>query len=165
MNLPRAIGFGCGMFAVSVGLSFVHPWGDLRDAAPKVPMLGTGEAPSEVRAILENKCADCHSNRTQWPFYSTLAPSSWLLEHDVHEGRGAMNLSLWDQMSSAGRISILTRLAAKVRSGEMPPSPYAMAHPAKRLTDDDKQLLGSWAKAERRRIRTIGDDRKGTEKP
>ena len=119
-----------GVFlAASVGLSLVHPWGDLRNVSSPRELLGGSAVPQDVRGILETKCADCHSNRTHWPVYSRLAPGSWLMEHDVHEGRSAMNLSDWTAMTAEDRVSALTRIAAEVRSGEMPPGPYSCFDP------------------------------------
>src|SRR6266513_2741101 len=54
-----------------------------------------------VSAILERSCKDCHSNRTVWPWYSSVAPASWIVTHDVNEGRGKMNLSEWSKYDSA----------------------------------------------------------------
>jgi hypothetical protein len=65
-----------------------------------------------------------------------------------------MNLSHWAAMSTDDRIALLTRIAAEVRSGEMPPKPYTMLHPADQLTDRDKQQIAAWTRAERKRIRT-----------
>lgn len=143
--------------ALSIGLSFVHPWGDLRGVSSEGALLDGSAISQDVRQTLERKCADCHSNRTHWPVYSRLAPGSWLMEHDVHEGRAAMNLSTWSGMSANERISVLTRIAAEVRSGSMPPRPYALMHPANRLTDAEKQNIASWAKTERRRLRATSD--------
>ena len=53
--------------------------------------------PSEVAAILERSCSDCHSHKTRWPWYSQIAPISWLLAHDVNEGREHLNLSNWSK--------------------------------------------------------------------
>lgn len=154
MILWRPIGFGALFLALtSVALSFVHPWGDVRSVATRGQILEGSAAPEDVRGILEKKCADCHSNQTHWPVYSRLAPASWLMEHDVHAGRSAMNLSNWTQTNSEDRIALLTRVAAEVRSGEMSPKPYTMLHPASRLTESDKQRITAWARIERKRIR------------
>jgi cytochrome c len=162
----KAIGIG-GLFLVAscMAFSFVHPWGDLRSVAPGGQILEAGAAPDEVRRVLEKKCADCHSNQTHWPVYSRVAPISWLIERDVHTGRSAMNLSLWAGMGVDDRIAMLTRIAAEVRSGEMPPKPYTLAHPANRLTESDKQEIAAWARAERKRVRTESTERKERENP
>ena len=141
------------LFVASAALSFVHPWGELRSVEPGGQLLEGRTVPDDVRGILEKKCADCHSNQTHWPVYSRLAPASWLVEHDVYGGRSAMNLSHWAAMDAEDRIAVLTRIAAEVRSGEMPPKPYTLLHRASNLTDSDKQQIAAWARAERKRIR------------
>ena len=80
--------FSVLLFATAAGLSFVHPWGDVRSARVNGGLLGGTDAPQQVRHVIETKCGDCHSNQTHWPVYSRLAPGSWLMEHDVSEGRG-----------------------------------------------------------------------------
>ena len=98
--------------------------------------------------MLERKCADCHSNRTQWPIYSGIAPGSWLMEHDVADGRAALNFSRWQEMRTEERIDALSRIAAEVRSEEMPPTAYTMMHPTRHITDTEKQEVAAWARAE-----------------
>ena len=161
MMRGRAIGVGGLLLAAaSVAFSLVHPWGNVRSVVPGGQFLEGSAVPEDVRRVLEKKCADCHSNQTHWPAYSRLAPGSWLMERDVHVGRAAMNLSLWARMDAEDRIAALTRIAAEVRSGEMPPKPYAMVHSASRLTEGDKQTIAAWARAERKRIRTENTDQK-----
>jgi cytochrome c len=139
--------------AASVGLAFVHPWGNVRGAEAGGTILAGSAAPVDLRGLLERKCGDCHSNNTRWPVYSRLAPASWLVEHDVHEGRVAMNLSHWETMRSEDRIAMLARIAAEARSGGMPPAFYAQMHPSARLTGAEREAVAAWAHTERTRIR------------
>ena len=148
-----AIFFAAFLIAASGSLSFVHPWGNLRDADAGPGILSGSDAPGDVREILERKCADCHSQQTHWPVYSRMAPASWLVERDVVRGRAALNLSAWAGMSAEDRIAALARIAAEVRSGEMPPEPYALIHAAA-LTEREKQQVSAWTRAERKRVRT-----------
>jgi len=159
----RSIVVGVILVAASVGFSFVRPWGNLRSVNPDAGILSGSGVPDDVRGILDRKCADCHSNQTHWPVYSRFAPASWLVEHDVNAGRSAMNLSQWKAMGSEDRIAVLTRIAAEIRTGEMPPKPYATIHAA-RLTDVEKQEISTWARSERKLIRTeiSGQKEKGT---
>lgn len=154
MNLTK-ITFAAGIFlAASVVLSYVHPWGDPRsDALEAAPLLEGSNVSIEVRQVLESKCADCHSANTRWPFYTRLAPASWLVEGDVREGRSHLNLSKWTQYSTESQIDLLTKLASEARSGEMPLKQYLILHPGARLTPAEQQLLYDWAKAERKRLR------------
>ena len=152
--LSRPLVFGAFFLAaVSVASSLVHPWGDVRSVSNGGQILGDSEVPEAVRGIIENKCADCHSNQTHWPVYSHLAPVSWLIERDVRNGRSALNLSLWAGMDAEDRIAALARIAAEVRNGEMPPKPYTTMHPGNRLGESDKQQIVAWTRAERKRIK------------
>ena len=152
-----AITYSGLLLAAAVGLSFVHPWGDLRDVDARGELFGGSEVPHGVKEVLEQKCADCHSNRTHWPVYSRLAPGTWLMEHDVSGGRAALNFSRWQEMRTEERVDALSRIAAEVRSEEMPPTAYTMMHPTRHISDTEKQEVAAWARAERRRLRAAAE--------
>ena len=139
--------------ALVIALSTIHPWGDLRAAAPSTALLDGSAVPPNVRHVLEAKCADCHSENTHWPAYSRVAPASWLIERDVHDGRSHLNLSQWQHYSAEDQATLLNRIAAEVRSGQMPVKRYLVLHPQARLSTDEQQLIYDWAKAERKQIR------------
>lgn len=88
-----------------------------------------------TRALAAAACADCHSNRTEWPWYSNIAPVSWLVQRDVEEGREALNWSVPGGDEEAGES------AETVREGEMPPWIYTLTHPAANLSGADRQAL------------------------
>jgi cytochrome c len=148
---------GATVAALAVAaFSLIHPWGNLRTTAPgSGAILAGSNAPDEVRTALAQKCGDCHSNRTRWPLYSRVAPSSWLVEHDVHEGREHLNLSLWEQYSIDSRIDLLGKMASQLRQGKMPLKPYLLLHPEARSSDPERKLLVDWAKAERKRLMAV----------
>jgi len=145
------VGLGVLIAAVIV-LSTIHPWGNLHAAAPD-PILEGSTVPPSVRQVLLTKCADCHSENTHWPAYSHVAPASWLIERDVHEGRSHLNLSEWQHYSAEDQATLLNRIAAEVRSGQMPVKRYLVLHPQARLSPEEQQLVYDWAKAERKQIR------------
>jgi cytochrome c len=155
-----AITYGGLVLAAAVGFSFVHPWGDLRNVDTRGELFGGSAIPQNVKQVLEQKCADCHSNRTHWPVYSRLAPGSWLMEHDVRKGRTALNFSRWHEMRPEERIDALSRIAAEVRSEEMPPTAYTTMHPMRHISDSEKQEIATWARAERRRLRAAAEGMK-----
>ena len=135
-------------------LSLLHPWGNVRVISqPDRRILTGANVPSEVREVLETKCIDCHTEATHWPVYSRIAPSSWLVEHDVFEGRNHLNLSWWEEYSRESQIDLLTKIGSEARSGEMPLRHYLLLHPKARLTTEEQQLLYVWARAERKRVR------------
>jgi hypothetical protein len=90
----------------------------------------------ETRALAIRACYDCHSNETVWPWYSHIAPASWLVQRDVDRGRGELNFSQWDRpQEEAGEA------AEMVRRRKMPLSYYIPAHPQARLTDAERTAL------------------------
>lgn len=101
--------------------------------------------PSNVKQILDRSCYDCHSNDTRWPWYSYIAPVSWLLAQDVNNGREKINYSEWGNYSLTDQVSNFDDIAKMVKNGEMPLPKYLFLHSDAKLTDADKDLLIKWA--------------------
>ena len=81
-------------------------------------------APAQVREVLRRSCYNCHSNEVVWPWYADVAPASWLIAHDVHEGRRELNFSVWGRYSPGIRQKKLREIAQTIAEGEMPPWYY-----------------------------------------
>ncbi len=90
----------------------------------------------EARALVKEYCFQCHSNETEWPWYSYIAPASWLIKFDVVEGRGNFNFSEWDR--NPGNLSEMVR---NIDRGRMPPMQYTLFHPSSKMTAQQKQAL------------------------
>lgn len=102
---------------------------------PPVLASPTWDSP-QTQTLFERACADCHSNQTHWPWYSNIAPVSWLVQRDVDEGRAKLNVSEW------GRGEQETEEAQEViDNGEMPPRIYLLTHPQARLSEQEKTAL------------------------
>ena len=151
LTLTLAVGAGVAMLAV-VALSFIHPWGNLRSDSSRGGILTDSTAPPEVQTLLAQKCGDCHSANTRWPLYSRIAPSTWLVEHDVKEGREHMNLSSWEQYSIDSRIDLLAKIGSQVRQGKMPLKKYLLLHPEARVSESERKLIVDWTKVERKQL-------------
>ncbi|MGH7142673.1 MAG: heme-binding domain-containing protein [Planctomycetota bacterium] len=99
----------------------------------------SAEAPWRTPAVHElarRACYDCHSNTTRWPWYSYVAPISWLVQDDVDEARSKLNFTEWDRPHR--------RIAAapdELSSGDMPPGDYCEMHSQANLTDAEKKQL------------------------
>ncbi|MEP7382335.1 MAG: heme-binding domain-containing protein [Gemmatimonadota bacterium] len=104
-------------------------------------------ATAEVRSVLRRACYDCHSNETVWPWYSRIAPVSWLIAHDVHEGRDELNFSTWNRYTTKRQLKKLKESGKEVAEGEMPPWLYLPPHPEARLSTDDRALLRAWSQS------------------
>ena len=88
---------------------------------------------ARTEQLMRGACMDCHSNETEWPWYSNVAPVSWLVQSDVDEGRGALNLST-DEAD-------VQEMIETIQEGEMPPWQYKPTHPGARLSASEKREL------------------------
>jgi len=91
----------------------------------------------QTRDLSQRACFDCHSNETVWPWYSNIAPISWLVYRDVIEGKNKFNFSDWQNtyLNDPGEFSNV------INEGEMPPMQYLLMHPNAKLTATEKEQL------------------------
>jgi hypothetical protein len=101
------------------------------------PVIEDAPWPSaEARQLAVAACYDCHSNETQWPWYSYVAPMSWLVRRDVETGRDELNFSDWGEDDGEADDA-----AETILDGEMPPGRYTIMHSDARLSDEEVDLL------------------------
>lgn len=129
--------------ALLVGAQFVR----VDRSAP--PVRGDLAAPPEVTRVLRAACYDCHSNETAWPWYSSIAPVSWLIDRDVTAGRRRLNFSEWVEYASDPETAArkLEEISDAMTRGDMAPWYYRLLHPDARLTPAQRALLIRWATA------------------
>ncbi len=113
------------------------------------------DAPLEIIKILKNSCYDCHSNQTNWPFYSYIAPVSWLVAQDVKNGRKEFNLSEWSILPARKREEIKKEMIEEVKENKMPLPIYLIMHPEAKLSDQQRQILEDWADSRALRDSTL----------
>jgi hypothetical protein len=89
-----------------------------------------------ARALVKKSCFQCHSNETDWTWYSNIAPASWLIQYDVNAGRGQFNFSDWN--NNPGDVDEMTRV---IQAGRMPPIQYTLFHPNAKLNAQQKHDL------------------------
>jgi len=97
----------------------------------------------QVATILKEQCYDCHSDQTQYPWYSEIAPASYWLADHIKDGKKHFNVSAWSEYSVKKKDHKLEELIEMVEDGEMPLDSYTWIHG--KLEDDDKKLLLQWA--------------------
>ncbi len=124
---------------------------------PDPPVSRDVGAPPEVESALRRGCYACHSNETRWPWYSRIAPVSWLVYSDVVRGRRHLNFSIWDQYSGdpGTVVQKLKHLRKVMARHEMPPWYYGIMHPRARLSAADEERTARWAEAG---IAKVGED-------
>ncbi|MEJ1223468.1 heme-binding domain-containing protein [Sediminicola sp. 1XM1-17] len=108
----------------------------------------------EMKAVLENNCYDCHSNKTEYPWYAEIAPISFVIADHVEEGAEHFNVSDWDAYTVKKKDHKLEELIEEVEEGEMPEKGYSLIHG--KMTDKEKQELINWVKKARENY-VVGD--------
>jgi hypothetical protein len=104
-------------------------------------------APAIVRTVFEGSCRNCHSNQTAWPWYSYVAPFSWIVAHDVHKGRRKLDFSEWDTYSTKKREEKLEAICDQVVNGDMPDGKYLLIHRNARLTQEEREAVCTWVES------------------
>ena len=138
---------------IALGGSLIHPFGTTETLGNHATVLSEAQIDPETLALFERACQNCHSERTEWPWYSHVAPMSWLIARDVQQARSHMNLSRWQEYSSEERLGLLSEIGSAVRNHEMPKQTYLLLHPEARLTDKERQQIYEWTRTERSRLR------------
>jgi hypothetical protein len=132
---------------------FVHPLSQEASDRAAAPLLPGADIPSPVADVFARACVNCHSEKTRWPWYSRVAPVSWLVEGDVKRAREHLNLSRWDGLQETDQRMLLTAIATVIENREMPPHKYVMFHPESKLSAEDSIRVIEWTRAERGRLR------------
>jgi Haem-binding domain len=133
MTKKIVLGVLLGCIAVGIAIQFI-PYGH-DHTNPAVVVEPQWDSP-QTRDLAVRACYDCHSNQTTWPWYSNIAPVSWLIQRDVQEGRARLNFSQWGTARRGGGDG-----AEQIQRGSMPPSYYGLMHPTANLTAAEKQAL------------------------
>jgi hypothetical protein len=110
------------------------------------PVESDVQTSGELKTILRRACYDCHSNETVWPWYSHIAPISFLIANDVKEGRRELNFSTWDQYDEQRKARKLKEIVEQIEENKMPQWYYILMHPEAKLSESDKEIILKWAK-------------------
>lgn len=114
---------------------------------PATDLLASGDVPEAVASMLKTSCYDCHSVESTYPWYSRVAPSSWLVASDVREAREELNLSEWKNLPKRKKIKNLENIKDEVGEGHMPMPIYLVLHWDAKLTDEQRKQIVDWANA------------------
>ena len=134
------------------GAQFVRPERVNPPAVAGQSLEEHARVPPEVAGVLARSCMDCHSNRTDWPWYSNVAPVSWFVIDHVDHGRRHLNFSTWGEYDRWEAVELLNGICATTKGGSMPLGSYTLVHRGARLAPRDWQTLCKWAGEEQERL-------------
>ena len=113
------------------------------------------DAPANILSILKTSCYDCHSNETNWPWYSYVAPVSFLVSGDVEKGRKRVNFSEWDRYDEKKRAKKLDDMIEVIDEGVMPLSKYTIIHSEAKMNPEKIRLLKNWATSNNSEVKPL----------
>ena len=134
-----------GLLIVLILIQFIQPARNKSTEMLSTDITKTINIPENVQGILKTSCYDCHSNNTNYPWYSRIQPFGWLLAKHVRNGKAELNFNEFGSYSSRRQVSKLNGIGNSVKDGTMPLSSYIIIHKSARLSKEDKMLLNDWA--------------------
>lgn len=113
-------------------------------AAGTGDLLSVHQVPEDIAGMLKTSCYDCHSGQTHFPWYSRIAPVSWLVARDIREGRAELSFSQWDTLSKRQQLGKLEAIKEEVVAGKMPMPVYTLIHRNAKLSSAQVSALSKW---------------------
>lgn len=132
------------MLVVFIGIQFVRPARNQSGQVLPTDFVNTYTIPVRVGALVKGACYDCHSDNTDYPWYSNIQPVAWFMAGDVNDGKAKLNFSDFGSMSKRKQASRLQEIEMQLKNGSMPLVQYKLMHASARLSQDDIKLLVEW---------------------
>tara|TARA_B110000285_G_scaffold233444_1_gene307281 strand:+ start:405 stop:893 length:489 start_codon:yes stop_codon:yes gene_type:complete len=132
---------------VFIGMQFYTPEKNISETYSTAFFENETQPPAPILATLQNKCYDCHSNNTNYPWYNNIAPVSYWIDDHILDGKKHLNFSGWTTYSTKKKDHKIEELVAEVQEGEMPLKEYTWTHGG--LTEDEVKGLIAWAERNR----------------
>ena len=137
---------------IFIGLQFTSPARTNPPFDQSHALEAVTAVPADVSAIFARSCNDCHSNKTDWLWYTYVAPVSWFTVGHVNEGREELNFSEWGLYNNRKKGTRLRAICQQVEKGEMPLSSYVFMHRDAKLSPDQVRMICDWTKQEGQRL-------------
>ena len=128
---------------VFIVIQFIRPAPNKSETVLQTDISNTFAIPENVNALLKT-CYDCHSNNTNYPWYSSIQPMGWLIAEDIKDGKAKLNFNEFGSLSARRQKSKLQEILNSIRDGIMPLPSYTLLHKSARLTIEDRKLLIDW---------------------
>jgi hypothetical protein len=148
MNMVRVRRLVLALIILLVVAQLVQPKRTNPPVIPSRSLEAHVQVPGRVQFVLRRACGDCHSNQTVWPWYSHVAPISWLITSDVNQGRHHIDFDDWEAQESPNEATEhLALICKEVRDRAMPPISYRMMHKQSRLSPEELDVVCAWSQS------------------
>jgi hypothetical protein len=117
------------------------------DTVPQSDFMVENQVPATIKNRLQVSCYDCHSNNTDYPWYSKIQPAAWYLEDHIQEGKDELNFNEWAEYSDRRKNSKLRSIISQIEEDKMPLDSYTLIHKDAILSDEDKRVIIDYMKA------------------
>lgn len=124
-----------------VGIQFIPTERNQSNALFDTDFLLVNQTPENVSKLLRISCYDCHSNHTEYPWYSKVQPAAWFMESHITDGKKELNFSEWEDYSDRRKNSKLRSIISQIEKDEMPLFSYTLLHREAVLSNHEKKLL------------------------
>ena len=132
------------LLIVFIAIQFVQPAHNKTVQALPTDFGKLYAVPDSVKSVLQNACYDCHSNNTNYPWYSNIQPMAWMMATHITNGKEKLNFSDFGSNRTRKQISKLKEISNQIKDDEMPISSYKLMHKNARLSQNEKFLLMNW---------------------
>ncbi|SHL10073.1 Haem-binding domain-containing protein [Chitinophaga jiangningensis] len=138
-----------GLLIGFIAIQFIQPARNSSVQVLPTDISKQNSLPTNVQAILKTACYDCHSNNTQYPWYSYIQPVRWMLDRHIRQGKEELNFSDFGSYTARRQGSKLKSIENSVHDGTMPLSSYTLIHKNARLSQGERELIMDWARKTR----------------
>lgn len=135
-----------------VGIQFYRPDRTVPPIVEAQTLEASTQVPENVEQILTRSCNDCHTYKTNYPWYAQVAPASIFLANHINEGRQSLNLSVWNTYETNRKRRKLDQMCDQVTEREMPLPSYLWIHWSAKLSEEDIKVLCDWTESEKTRL-------------
>ncbi len=134
-------GSGLAILVVLVGIQFIPTRSNQSKEMASSDFIKINKVPEDIGRLLHTSCYNCHSNNTNYPWYSRIQPVGWYLENHIKKGKSELNFSEFGSYSVRRQKSKLESMANQIKKNKMPLSSYTFIHRDARLSPESKKAL------------------------
>ncbi|MBS1511684.1 MAG: heme-binding domain-containing protein [Bacteroidetes bacterium] len=135
------------LLIVFIAMQFVQPVHNKSEQVLATDFTKIYPVPDSIQLILKRACYDCHSNNSNYPWYSNIQPVAWMMARHISNGKDKLNFSDFGSYTNRRQISKLKGIANQIKDDEMPIASYKLMHPKARLLEAEKEMIMNWMNA------------------